>query len=106
MNSLQILKYLKFQFQIESVKPAASFHIANSESQCQSPAKAELRMRRCHHCTQFGDICKCAEDTLNQTGHIIDGDTEQCWFQYRPLRDTTCHLSPSRHCVIDPYMVI
>ncbi|PKU41176.1 hypothetical protein llap_8516 [Limosa lapponica baueri] len=63
---------------------------------------------RCVNCTtQLGVIHKLAEGALDPTLYAIDEDTEQYWFQYGPLRDTTCHRSPSGHgdidhCPLDP----
>ncbi|GAB0180776.1 cAMP-dependent protein kinase inhibitor alpha [Grus japonensis] len=48
---------------------------------------------RCVNCTtQLGVICKLAECALDPTVYVIDEDIKQYWSQYRPLRDTTCHI--------------
>ncbi|KAK4828848.1 LOW QUALITY PROTEIN: hypothetical protein QYF61_000905 [Mycteria americana] len=41
--------------------------------------------------TQLGVICKLAEGALDLAVNVIDENTEQHWFQYGPLRDTTHH---------------
>jgi len=53
--------------------------------------------------TPPGVICKLAERALNPTVCVTDEDIKQYWSQYRPLRDTTCHHSPSGHEAIDHY---
>ncbi|KAK4827201.1 hypothetical protein QYF61_015229 [Mycteria americana] len=56
------------------------------------------------NCTiQFGVICKLAEGALDPTVYVIDEDIKQYWSQYRPLRDITCHRSPSGHGAVDHY---
>ncbi|KAK4829013.1 hypothetical protein QYF61_001769 [Mycteria americana] len=53
---------------------------------------------RCVNCsTQLGVVCKLAEGALDPTVYVIDEDIKQYWSQYGPLRDTTCHRSPSGH---------
>ncbi|KAK4811900.1 LOW QUALITY PROTEIN: hypothetical protein QYF61_014933 [Mycteria americana] len=52
----------------------------------------------CVNCTtQLGVICKLAEGALDLAVNVIDENMEQHWSQYGPLRDTTCHQSPSGH---------
>ncbi|KAK4816838.1 hypothetical protein QYF61_023902 [Mycteria americana] len=52
----------------------------------------------CVNCTtQLGVICKLAEGALDLAVNVIDENTDQHWSQYGPLRDTTCHQSPSSH---------
>ncbi|KAK4806151.1 hypothetical protein QYF61_001078 [Mycteria americana] len=52
-------------------------------------------LRHVNCTTQLGVICKLAEGALNPTVYVIDEDIKQDWSQYGPLRDTTCHRSPS-----------
>ncbi|KAK4824277.1 hypothetical protein QYF61_012837 [Mycteria americana] len=56
-----------------------------------------LSLRHVNRTTQLGVICKLAEGALNPTVCVIDEDIKQYWSQYGPLRDTTCHRSPSGH---------
>ena len=50
----------------------------------------------CVNCTTHIDvICKLAEGALDSIVFVTDEDIKQYWSQYRPLRDTTCHQSPS-----------
>ncbi|KAK4822199.1 hypothetical protein QYF61_011840 [Mycteria americana] len=56
-----------------------------------------LYLRHVNHTTQLGVTCKLAEGALHPTVYVIDENIEQHWSQYRPLRDTTCHRSPSGH---------
>ncbi|PKU46894.1 hypothetical protein llap_2788 [Limosa lapponica baueri] len=53
--------------------------------------------------TQLGVICKLTEGALNPTVYVFDEDFKQYWSQYGPLRDTTCHRSPSGHQAINHY---
>ncbi|KAK4831208.1 hypothetical protein QYF61_016045 [Mycteria americana] len=46
---------------------------------------------------QLGVACKLAEGALDPTVYVTDEDIKQYWSQYRPLRDTTCHCTPSGH---------
>ncbi|KAK4827038.1 hypothetical protein QYF61_013222 [Mycteria americana] len=51
---------------------------------------------RCVNCTtQLGVVHKLAEGALDPTVYVIDEDIKQYWSQYRSLKDTTCHRSPS-----------
>ncbi|KAK4816170.1 hypothetical protein QYF61_011552 [Mycteria americana] len=63
----------------------------------QVPLDGIPSLRRVNLTTQLGVICKLAEGALNPTVYVIDEDSKQNCSQYRPLRDTTCHESPSGH---------
>ncbi|KAK4831204.1 hypothetical protein QYF61_016041 [Mycteria americana] len=54
-------------------------------------------LRRLNRTTQLGVACKLAEGALDPTVYVTDEDIKQYWSQYRPLRDTTCHCTPSGH---------
>ncbi|KAK4833081.1 hypothetical protein QYF61_027743 [Mycteria americana] len=56
-----------------------------------------LSIRHLNRTTQLGVICKLAEGALDPTVYVNDEDIKQYWSQYGPLRDTTCHQSPSGH---------
>ncbi|KAK4820994.1 hypothetical protein QYF61_009460 [Mycteria americana] len=63
----------------------------------QVPLDGILSLRCVNRTTQLDVICKLAEGALNPTVYVIDEDIKQYWSQYRPLRDTTHHRSPSGH---------
>ncbi|KAK4815207.1 hypothetical protein QYF61_021826 [Mycteria americana] len=69
----------------------------------QVPLDDSLSFWRVNCTTQLGVICKLAEGALGLTVNVIDENIEQHWSQYGPLRDTTCHRSPSGHRAIDRY---
>ncbi|PKU39962.1 small glutamine-rich tetratricopeptide repeat-containing protein beta [Limosa lapponica baueri] len=45
--------------------------------------------------TQLGVICKLADGALNPSVYVVDKNVKQYQSQHGPLRDTTCHCSPS-----------
>jgi len=47
--------------------------------------------------TQLGVTSKLAEGALNPNVHVTNKDIKQCWSQYQPLRNATCHWSPLGH---------
>ncbi|GAB0183112.1 cAMP-dependent protein kinase inhibitor alpha [Grus japonensis] len=54
-------------------------------------------LQRVNHTTQLGVVSNLAEGALDPTVHVADKDVEQCWSQYRPLRNATRHRSPLGH---------
>ncbi|KAK4829865.1 hypothetical protein QYF61_007257 [Mycteria americana] len=63
----------------------------------QVPLDGIPSLRHVNCTTQLGVTCKLAEGALDPTVYVIDEDIKQYWSQYGPLRDTTCHRSPSGH---------
>ncbi|PKU46851.1 solute carrier family 22 member 7- hypothetical protein [Limosa lapponica baueri] len=69
----------------------------------QLPLDAILSLRHVNCTIQLSVICNLAEGALDPTLYVIGKDIKQYWSQYRPLRDTTYHQSPSGHSAIDHY---
>ncbi|KAK4825808.1 hypothetical protein QYF61_002413 [Mycteria americana] len=67
----------------------------------QVPLDGIPSLRPVNRSTQLGVICKLAEGALDPSVYVTDEDIKQYWSQYGPLRDTTCHRSPSGHGAID-----
>ncbi|PKU33886.1 neuropilin and tolloid-like protein 1 [Limosa lapponica baueri] len=61
----------------------------------QVPLSGILSLRFVNCTTQLGVTCKLAKGALDPTVYVIDEYIKQYWSQYRQLRDTSCHQSPS-----------
>ena len=69
----------------------------------QVPLDGIASLTHVDHTTQLGVICRLAEGALHPTVYIIDEDIKQYQSQYGPLRDTTCHQSPSGLWAVNNY---